>query len=71
MTDTPKKFGMTRLPEAPEPQTPEEWAAHSYKYGVMLGSNGIGLEELMEDWPEVLENDDIMRGWRDAMATPG
>jgi hypothetical protein len=60
MTDTTKT-----------PQTPEGWTAHHYKYGFELGSNGIGAVELMEDWPEVFQNDDIMRGWRDGLRQAG
>jgi hypothetical protein len=50
----------------PEPTlTPEAQAAHDYAYGQLLGGHGVGLEELSEDWPEVLECPDVMRGWRD------
>ncbi|HWX89268.1 MAG TPA: hypothetical protein VNY75_03110 [Rhizomicrobium sp.] len=41
------------------------WASHHYEYGKLLGSHGIGVVELMEDWPEALHNADIMRGWQD------
>jgi hypothetical protein len=41
--------------------------ARDYKYGLELGGQGIMFEELCEDWPEVLQNADVMRGWDDAM----
>jgi hypothetical protein len=35
-----------------------------YRYGVMLAEQGIGLWELSRDWPEVLESEYAMRGYR-------
>jgi hypothetical protein len=35
-----------------------------YWYGVMLAGQGIGFEELSEDWPEVLLSEYAMRGYR-------
>jgi hypothetical protein len=38
--------------------------ARAFWYGRQLGRQGIGYEELAEDWPEVLTNADVMRGWK-------
>lgn len=35
-----------------------------YRYGAMLASHGIGIDELAEDWPEVLLCMEAMRGYR-------
>jgi hypothetical protein len=35
-----------------------------YQYGELLANHGIGIDELAEDWPEVLESEFAMRGYR-------
>lgn len=42
-----------------------------YQYGEYLAGHGIGLEELSKDWPEVLECEDVMRGYREAWKCKG
>jgi hypothetical protein len=42
-----------------------------YRYGQLLADRGIGITELSKDWPEVLESEYAMRGYRDAWRRKG
>ena len=43
----------------------------NYQWGVELASHGIGLAELIEDFPKSARNKDVMRGYRDTWKKKG
>jgi hypothetical protein len=43
----------------------------AYRYGAWLASHSIGLRELRRDWPEAFENEDALRGYREAWRRKG
>jgi hypothetical protein len=53
-----------------EPRNDDEWAAHDFKVGAMYASQGIQLDELEKDWPEVAANVNCMRGYRQEWFNP-
>jgi hypothetical protein len=46
-----------------EPMNDKEWATNDFGYGAYFAGHGIGLEELCEDWPEIANNAQCMKGY--------
>jgi hypothetical protein len=66
MTDQPTYY----TDHGGRPTTDAEWATHNFKVGAMYASQGIQLDELSDDWPEIVANEDCMRGYREEWFNP-
>ncbi len=63
MTGTRTTHRTYYTPHGGCPTTDAEWAAHNFRVGRYYAGHGIMLDELKEEWPEVFNNPDCMRGY--------
>ena len=47
------------------------YVQQDYRYGAYLADHGIGMKEMMEDFPKTCLREDVMRGYRDAWRQRG